>query len=246
MSFKKGTAVCYTAHSLITVKDEKHFEQHEISTTHTSQTHTLTLRQVTDQCKKLGRRKVEWWSRTFCYSKNTSEGTCGWEHHAHFLFTYTPAQTCGSTQTHIETLQADTQVHTPAGTHTRACICRDKHDTWLRVACTALCAVLFGSGAQFEWLLFFFHRVRGWRWTKMNGQTGMGVCACRVQEIWALLVTRLSFIMSDNINHKAGDWYGLCDNATTVKNRLRALAHPASYSFNSSQWLEWKALSPPV
>lgn len=171
------------------------------STVHTQVKHTHSHSVKSQTNAKPGHRKLEWWNRTFCYSKNTYEGTCGWEHHAHFLFTYTPAQICGCTQTHIDTLQAEvTQVHTPAGTHTHRPVSTETNIMQSGVTD-------FGSWAQFEWLLFFFYRVRGWRWSKMNSQTGMGVCVCmrvcRVQESYALLVTRVSFIMSDNINHKA-------------------------------------------
>lgn len=99
---------------------------------HTSRTHTHTHSMKSQTHAKLGRGKLECWNRTFCYSKNTYEGTCGWEHGAHFLFTYTHTHIYVGAHRHtLITQQAGGGTHTHAHlheyTHKPVCIRRDKH-----------------------------------------------------------------------------------------------------------------------
>lgn len=140
LSLKKGHSHVLQ-HSLfppsLTLKDicsdEKHFEQHERSLAQIahSHTHMCTHTRLFKSQTHAKRGKLECWNRTFCYSKNTFEGTCGWEHTEPFLiFLHIHTQRLVHTDTcdpHGYVAGMWGQTHTPAQTHTQACKLTDKH-----------------------------------------------------------------------------------------------------------------------
>ncbi len=125
------------------VQTKKHFEQHERSLAQL--THIRAHTRIKSQTHaKRGRGKPECWNRTLCYSKNTFEGTCGWEHTEQFPFFFF-THICGCTQTRGNTAGMWTHAVTQQHTHTHTCL---KHThvymqsrtswTWLGLACKVM------------------------------------------------------------------------------------------------------------